>query len=449
MNYPGYKYLGPFNRMDKGPPINELDAAAYRHDKAYVKLGYKGYTTWSEADQTFLDETSKYSSRAANWSRNIFKGKKLLQKFPNTLPMENLPSNVPHPYFANKRKRKSGADTGLWFTKQTKSNQYRDFRSNKQMTYRKKRGVKPRTRTWRKKTSYRRGGRRRGPRRRRTSGLMGGIVRKLRFQGRAIAKLKYSNTNRNVRREVQVGQILVVPNECIYREIPMLTQGQLEGMLATVPVIGRVLDGTAYEKQTMDLTIAALVGKIRIDGAKHKTTFRNNGLLTVNMAFWTFFAKGPTSTTPVSQMIVGLEERGVAVNAEEDLRYWPTDAVEVSQTWKLARKKYAQLAPGQEYTCVMNRKKPFMYNQNVSDLDSETYRSQTQILVIRAWGVPSHDASTTTLVGTSNAVIDYVSYFHLKASNIPEGGYKSLLQGSLGMGAVVDPVVAEMDVELN
>ena len=32
---PGYKYLGPFNPLDNGTPINKVDKAAQKHDFAY------------------------------------------------------------------------------------------------------------------------------------------------------------------------------------------------------------------------------------------------------------------------------------------------------------------------------------------------------------------------------------------------------------------------------
>ncbi|CAK1580535.1 unnamed protein product [Parnassius mnemosyne] len=36
--FPGYKYLGPGNALDRGVPINALDAAAKKHDEKYHKI---------------------------------------------------------------------------------------------------------------------------------------------------------------------------------------------------------------------------------------------------------------------------------------------------------------------------------------------------------------------------------------------------------------------------
>lgn len=53
LSLPGYKYLGPFNPMDKGEPMNYNDWVAYWHDINYGKIIEKGgnpYLYWSEAD---------------------------------------------------------------------------------------------------------------------------------------------------------------------------------------------------------------------------------------------------------------------------------------------------------------------------------------------------------------------------------------------------------------
>lgn len=58
---PGYKYLGPGNALDKGPPNNKNDAASIRHDVKYGDIASHGgnpYLQWSDADQQWLDETN-------------------------------------------------------------------------------------------------------------------------------------------------------------------------------------------------------------------------------------------------------------------------------------------------------------------------------------------------------------------------------------------------------
>lgn len=57
LTLPGYKYLGPFNRLDKGEPTNKSDKAARKHDIEYGKYIRKGdnpYTSYNRADEDFL-----------------------------------------------------------------------------------------------------------------------------------------------------------------------------------------------------------------------------------------------------------------------------------------------------------------------------------------------------------------------------------------------------------
>lgn len=53
---PGYRYLGPFNDEDRGPPTNENDAVAQKHDDGYKKIGWKSYIYNNEADEEFLEK---------------------------------------------------------------------------------------------------------------------------------------------------------------------------------------------------------------------------------------------------------------------------------------------------------------------------------------------------------------------------------------------------------
>ena len=75
---PGYKYLGPGNSLDKGPPNNHNDAVALEHDVAYRDIEDKGgdpYTMWNEADQKFLDNT-KFTDYGGVLGAAFFGGKR-------------------------------------------------------------------------------------------------------------------------------------------------------------------------------------------------------------------------------------------------------------------------------------------------------------------------------------------------------------------------------------
>lgn len=51
---PGYRYLGPFNDLNRGEPTNANDAAAQQHDIDYGEQGILSYVTYNQADEDFL-----------------------------------------------------------------------------------------------------------------------------------------------------------------------------------------------------------------------------------------------------------------------------------------------------------------------------------------------------------------------------------------------------------
>lgn len=79
LTLPGYKYLGPFNSLDKGEPENLNDLIAWLHDigyKAYQeKAGNKWsvYFVWNEADVTAYDQWTKgdYGGKVAKFMFGI------------------------------------------------------------------------------------------------------------------------------------------------------------------------------------------------------------------------------------------------------------------------------------------------------------------------------------------------------------------------------------------
>lgn len=85
--YPGYKYLGPQlgSGTDLGDPIDELDAAAKRHDIGYgllIDQGRNPYIYYNEYDKQFLDEIEDletenlYSRTAYRTARRYFEIKR-------------------------------------------------------------------------------------------------------------------------------------------------------------------------------------------------------------------------------------------------------------------------------------------------------------------------------------------------------------------------------------
>ena len=77
--FPGYKYLGPFNGLDKGEPVNAADAAAKKHDEAYNELLQQGenpYISFNHADHQFQKDLAGDTSFGGNLARGVFQAKK-------------------------------------------------------------------------------------------------------------------------------------------------------------------------------------------------------------------------------------------------------------------------------------------------------------------------------------------------------------------------------------
>lgn len=78
---PGYKYLGPFNSINKGTPSNPTDQAALVHDNDYYhleKAKKKPKLQYSEADDTFLESIKNEKDWGASIARWVFNKKKKL-----------------------------------------------------------------------------------------------------------------------------------------------------------------------------------------------------------------------------------------------------------------------------------------------------------------------------------------------------------------------------------
>ncbi|AIZ50118.1 VP1 [Slow loris parvovirus 1] len=102
---PGYKYMGPGNDPDVGPPVNAADTAARDHDLRYAQMqnaGINPYVKYNKADEKMIEELKSNpeadSDLAGNAARAIWKGKErltdvldpLLQKVAPDIPAKPL-----------------------------------------------------------------------------------------------------------------------------------------------------------------------------------------------------------------------------------------------------------------------------------------------------------------------------------------------------------------------
>ncbi len=78
---PGYKYLGPFNDLNRGFPTNKADNAALIHDEAYAKYAkkhawYAPYVKYNRADERFIQDTENEKDYGARIGNAFFKAKR-------------------------------------------------------------------------------------------------------------------------------------------------------------------------------------------------------------------------------------------------------------------------------------------------------------------------------------------------------------------------------------
>lgn len=79
----GYKYLAPFNGLDKGQPVNRANAVTKEHDEAYNRLlesGDNPYLKYNHADAEFQEKLQEDSSFRGTLGKAVFQAKKRVLK---------------------------------------------------------------------------------------------------------------------------------------------------------------------------------------------------------------------------------------------------------------------------------------------------------------------------------------------------------------------------------
>lgn len=109
---PGYRYLGPFNPLNNGTPINAADRAAQKHDYAYndyINKGKNPYLYYNKADSDFLQDLESDRSFGGWIGKTVFGIKRAIA------PSLSEPSNKKAKTDSRAEKRK------LYFARSNKS----------------------------------------------------------------------------------------------------------------------------------------------------------------------------------------------------------------------------------------------------------------------------------------------------------------------------------------
>lgn len=81
LTLPGYKYLGPFNSLFSGKPVNKADEAARRHDFGYsdlLKEGKNPYLYFNEHDVNLINDLRDDTSFGGILARSVFQVKQAI-----------------------------------------------------------------------------------------------------------------------------------------------------------------------------------------------------------------------------------------------------------------------------------------------------------------------------------------------------------------------------------
>lgn len=112
---PGYKYLGPFNPLDNGKPVNKADHAAKKHDfkySDYIQKGKNPYLYFNKADSDFLEDLESDRSFGGWIGRTVFGIKRAIAPSLGEPPAKKNKQAAlkRHLYFARSNSKRSKMD---------------------------------------------------------------------------------------------------------------------------------------------------------------------------------------------------------------------------------------------------------------------------------------------------------------------------------------------------
>ncbi len=254
------------------------------------------------------------------------------------------------------------------------------------------------------------------------------------------------NASTNTWRDVDSGQISVAENQCSYSSFPFLTQALIEDALDQMTTI-QSASGVTTETSTNPVSGTNKGVEIDIINALSTFNFRNNSATPVNMeCYWLFVKRRlDASNTPQAVFEEGLENLGIESAEVTDLRFNVHDSPDIRRYFKVFKKRKYMVNGGDEVTLTLSRKTPFKYDPTDFDNHDASFQDPrwTQWLFVRLVGVTAHDDTTTTLVGTCDATLDFIRRDHIKFSSNISAGYRHLLVGAnsldaMAAGSVVD-----------
>lgn len=246
-----------------------------------------------------------------------------------------------------------------------------------------------------------------------------------------VATSKIDNQAVGTWRDIDSGQISCEENQCAYSSQVFLDVNQIENAIDDMKVIN-VSTGNASATDMDPTTQDGL--KTKIINAYSEINIRNNGKTPCYLEVrWLFTRRRTTATaTPSSIFEDGLENKLITANETTDLRFNVWDSPEYNRFFKTYKYRKYYMLPSQELMLKICRKKPYLYDPDHFDQHSASdgQPGLTQWLHFRIRGVVAHDDTTTNLVGTCDATLDYIRTTHIKFSSVMGQGFKYCVTGA-------------------
>lgn len=433
-NMPIYgQYYGPFNPLYNGPPLDDLDAIAQKHDYGYNRQGKKSYFFYNKYDQDMLDEMAQLNKKG--WSlkkrlayaagKTYFSGKRIYAPhytfkesggpYLESLNNEMMGSTRSDVYLGDHREAKRMRMFYSPYGMQAVSN---SFVPTKYKTMGKK---KPRN-------------------------------RKKPISKRIKKYVKFANTHNdwqliNSTEATSFDPYTSAINKVSYvnMHLPLASTFYARMKYQTIRDDGLGVDELA--ERDVNATVGAYQGKVWKFIDSLKLHIKNNTNAQANMIIYQLKCVESTDVTPTLTLQQSRDahysDSTTDLAITDDFNcYWSTGGKLGLRPWKLVKKYEFKLQPGEE-TRISCKMPPIIFDPAMHTEQGLLgyYEGQTA-LFSRQVGTLSHDATTASLVGISPTQLD-VMYSLTKKDYMKEHQvFRKYVAPTYATDAVASAVVA-------
>lgn len=226
-------------------------------------------------------------------------------------------------------------------------------------------------------------------------------------------------------------------NRCNYGSFTMIDAAAMETALASLPATT-----TIGSRAQVNATTTPQPNKWCIKTSS-KFCIRNNYLHPLVLDAYIVKPKTASNSSPSTVIGTGLTAMAISAGIIDiNTSFYPSHSKYFVDGWKTLRHEKVTLEAGAEI--VLSHYETFRnYDTKYADINTQTYLPKySRVLMLRIQGVCSHDVTTSTLVGISEAQVDIV--MHRKVQIIYPGNLAPIqtVMNTIGLDAVLDDEVA-------